>query len=485
LPEQIADYDPPNPKFDGASFTWSFTNHEPPTNPTLTFLRPSVWNDLLARRRAVQQNPNDANAHSSLGGVLRQLSAADSTRRDSYYAQAIAELETAVRLDPNQRSARQMLGVLYESRAGPPAGPRQTNYVLLATAQWETLASSDTSARKQLAEDYFYLGLDAQTRSAFPDALSYFDKAASLAPGGAGPLFTADRAAAQRRSLNIAWARDYLDKDNFPGASEKARLALGEAFIKSFYPPPFYVTFAGVTMSASSREMVFRLVPFASQAAELQKALNGIAEPLRRIGVEAGIAPVPESSDLELAITVQFTNSSDLDQKLAAIAQTIPDSPEWALVHTVVFPQALAWSAPGGWIMNSSSYQEQVDLSPACGVLEKQLENIAQALKPLDSAPATDAEAQLKQALLKNAQSGWQRALAQGRVRYRSGSDETNVDACTARTVAFAASPLRIEFVVVLAVISGGLLGLGILYVEWRRKIAQRNKLRHTTDKPL
>ncbi|MGE5264166.1 MAG: hypothetical protein ACM3S0_12365, partial [Acidobacteriota bacterium] len=143
LPEQIANYDPPNPDFDGARFTWNFTNHEPPTNPTLTFMRPSVWNDLLARRSAIQQNPNDANAHASLGSIFRQLSTVDSSRRDSYYAQAIAELETAVRLDPNQRSARQMLGTLYEIRAGTPAGPRQTAYVLLAAGQWETLASTD------------------------------------------------------------------------------------------------------------------------------------------------------------------------------------------------------------------------------------------------------------------------------------------------------------------------------------------------------
>jgi hypothetical protein len=222
-------------------------------------------------------------------------------------------------------------------------------------------------------------------------------------------------------------------------------------------------------MSPNSREMVFRLVPFASNTAELQNTLNGIVVPLSGVGVDPGIAPMPDSSDLTLDITVRFSNQSELDQKLAAITQAIPDRPEWALVRAVLSPRALAWSAPGGWITNSSSYQEQVDLSPACGILEKQLESIAQTLKPLDSAPATDTEAQLKRALLKNAQSGWQRSLAQGRVRYRAGSDEINVDACAARTVSFSSSSLRIEFVVVLAVIMGGLLGLGILYVEWYR----------------
>ncbi|MCL4395858.1 MAG: hypothetical protein M1482_13825, partial [Chloroflexi bacterium] len=209
--DQIVSFDPADPDFDGTSVTWHFTNKEPPANPSLTFLRPSVWDDLNAKRTAAQQNPNDPNAHAALGGLLRQLELVDSKRSDSFYAQAVAELEAAVRLDPNQLGARQALASLYESRAGPAAGPRRPAYVLLAAAQWQALASDDTNARKQLAEDDFYLGLDAQTRLDFADAADYYDKAQALAPDGAGPLFTPERLAEQRRSLNIAWARSLLD----------------------------------------------------------------------------------------------------------------------------------------------------------------------------------------------------------------------------------------------------------------------------------
>ena len=139
-PDQIVAADPPNPTFDGTSVTWLFLNHEPPINPSLTIVRPGLWDDLNSKRRAAQQNPGDVNTRAAIGGLLRQLALIDSPRHDAYYAQAVAELETAVRLDPTQRSSRQALASLYESRAGPAAGPRQSAYVLLALAQWEPLA---------------------------------------------------------------------------------------------------------------------------------------------------------------------------------------------------------------------------------------------------------------------------------------------------------------------------------------------------------
>ena len=464
-PEQIVAYDPPNTTFDGQELTWRFTGREPVANPTMTFLRPSLWADLLNRRRAVQQNQNDANAHAALGNLFRQLASIDSPRRDSYLSQAIAELETAARLDPNQRGARQALGALYESRAGPATGPRQTAYVQLAVAQWETLATTDAVARKQLAEDYFYLALDDQTRGEYADALAYFDKAATLAPNGAGPLFTSERAAAQRRVLNIAWARTLLEKDDYSSAADKARAALGDAFVKSFTPPPFYTTRTQITMAANTRTMVFRLAPFATRPAELQNTLNGIAAALSDVG---DVNVTNDNSDAILTIQVSFADQEDLKDKLSALAKALPDRPEWALLRAIMSPKALDWDVPGGLITNSTNYREEVDLTRACSTVEAQLQTIGQIVKPLENAPATDAEGQLKRSLLKNAQSGWQRVLAQGRVTYRAGANEVSVDACAARTVAVSASPMRVEFIGL--IIAGvGLFAMGLLFVVWRR----------------
>jgi hypothetical protein len=417
LLEQIIAYDPPNPTFDGASLTWLFQKYEPPANPTLTILRPSLWDTLLARRRAAQQNPNDANARAALGDLLVQLALSDSPRRDSFYAQATAELETATRLDPNQRSARQLLATLYESRAGPATGPRQAAYVLLAAAQWEALASNNANARKQLAEDYFYLGLDAQTRGAFADALVYFDKASALAPNGAGPLFTPQRAAAQRRALNIAWARALLDQNDSPTAAEKARIALGDAFMASVKPPSFYITRAQVTMSSHSRAMEFRLAPFAAQTAELQNTLRGVVSALRGAGADANVSF--DNPDYTLRITIPFNTRAALTDQFTILAKTLPDRVEWSLVRAVSLPNALAWEEPDELWAYTTRYREEVNLSAACGTFQAQLDAIAQSLAPLENAPTTDDEAQLKRALLKNARSGWQGALSSGQVTFQ------------------------------------------------------------------
>jgi hypothetical protein len=471
-PEQLVAYDPANATFDGASLTWLFLTHEPPANPTLTFIRPSLWDELVNRRRAVQQNGNDANARASLGSLLRQLAQADSSRRESYQTQAIAELEMATRLDPSQRAARQGLAALYESRAGPAAGPRQTAYVQLAVAQWEALSSGDAAARKQLAEDYFYLGLDAQTRRAFADALAYFDKAAALAPGGAGPLFTSERAAAQRRALYVAWARALAESDDFAGASARARVALGDAFMASFQSPPFYLAHTTVAMSANTRSMAFRFIPFALSPDELTKALNDVASALRKAGADVTVAP--GSSDRTLTVAIPFENVSDLNAKLNALAKNIPIQAEWSVLHAVLSPDELVWDSSGASLLTSARYQERINLSDACGILDGQSQAIDRGLKPLENAAANDAEAQLKRALLTQAKSGWQRARAQGDVTYSTGRDSTSVEACAARTVAFSSTPWRVEMIAGIAV-GFWVVGMIVLFVVWSTRV-RRNR---------
>lgn len=461
--EQIVAYDPPNPEFDGQSLTWRLTGKEPAANPALTILRPSVWDDLNVKRRATLQNPNDANGRAAFGNLLRQLASLDSPRRDSFYMQAIAELETAVRLDPNQRAARQALGALYESRAGPASGPRQAAYVQLAVVQWEALAPADATARKQLAEDYFYLGLDAQTRGAFADALTYYDKASARAPGGVGPLFKPEYAAAQRRALNLAWARALLEQDDAAAAIPKARAALGDKFMAAFNPPLFYVTRAQVTTTAQARALSFTLMPLGASD-ELQNAVSGVVASLRAAGADANMAA--DGANIVLSLEITFENRAARDGALAALAQTLPDRAEWALVRAALSPSQIEWSESDEFFTRATSYREAVDLSPACAEFTAAVNEISKNLTPLASASANDDEAQLKRALFRFAQRGWQSALSFSRVTYRAGAEEARVDACAARTLAWSSSTWRPERVGwVVAVIELG--GIGILAARW------------------
>ncbi len=462
--EQIIAYDPPDPEFDGKSLTWRHISKLPTANPTLTFLSPPIWNEWLAKRREVQTNPNNVAARLALGNLLRHLAQFDSPRRDSFYAQAIAELETAIRLDPNQRAARQMLAALYEARAGEATGPRNVAYVQLAIAQWEKL-TDDANARKQLAEDYFYLGLEAQTRRAFASAAAYYDQAIALAPNGAGPLFTLERLTAQRRALNLAWANTLLEQNDTEAALPLARAALGDAFMATFTPPLFHVTSAHVTTAASLRTMQWALTPL--REAETQNEASGVVARWRAAGADAHLAS--DGTHLLLTLTVPHQTPLQLRDAMRALADALPTRAEWAPVRAVLSPGDIDWQESEEWFTHATQYREAVDLSMACRAFAGQLDTLTQNLKTPENSASNDEETQLKRALLRYAQRGWQATLASGRAVYRAGAKEERVEPCAAKTLVWSSSTWRPERV---AVVVGGieLVGIVILIVRWRRK---------------
>jgi hypothetical protein len=466
-PEQIIAYDPPGPTFDGNSLTWLFQNYQALAQPNVTIIKPSVWNDLLARRRAARQNPNDANAHAMLGNLYRTLAQIDSPKSESYYAQAVAELETAARLDPSSKSARQSLAMLYEARAGPASGPRKATYVQLAAQNWQALASTDPSVRKQLAEDYFYLGLDAQTRRSFADAQKYFDQASSLAPAGAGPLFTLDRANAQKRSLNLTWGRQSIDNGDYATALDRAQVALGDAFTKSFRAPDFTVTRAQVATAADIRTFVFILTPFAATPEEVKNTASGVAIAARALGADGSIAN--EGSNIILTISVPFQSAAQLTSRQAALAKFLGAQPDWALVRAVLSPTELAWSENNQSIAGTVHYREGVDLAGACKTFTDQLQPIAQSLAPLENIAANDDERQFRRAILKSTQSAWQGAQAQG-VIYLAGSDVFAVEPCTIRVIS--SSPFSIQplGIVVISIPILVVIGVTLLLVARRNR---------------
>ncbi|MCX7837905.1 MAG: hypothetical protein N2559_00390 [Anaerolineae bacterium] len=460
--EQIIAYDPPDPEFDGTSLTWRHISKLPTANPTLTFLRPSVWNDLQAKRRDALTNPNNANARFALGNLLRQLAQLDSPRRDSFYSQATAELETAVRLDPNHRAARQALAALYEARAGDATGSRNPAYVQLAIAQWEKLMD-DANARKQLAEDYFYLGLDAHTRRAFADAAAYYDKAHALAPNGAGPLYTPERLAAQRRALNVAWANALLDQNDWDAALPKARAALGDAFLATVTPPTFHITSAQVNTATATRTMRFTLTPL--RVAETQNDVSGVIAAWRAAGADVNLAS--DGTNFVLTLTVPHQTPLQLRDAMRTLAALLPARAEWALVRAILSPSDIDWQETDEWLTHTMQYREAVDLSSACRAFTTQLDTLTQNLKSLENISADDDEAQLKRALLRYAQRGWQATLASGHAIYRAGAQEARVEPCTAKTLKWSSSvwrPVRVAIVVGLI----ELVGIIVLLARWR-----------------
>lgn len=427
--EQIIATDPPNSSFDGNSVTWLFQNNEPLTNPYLALIKPSIWSNLLARRRAARQNPNDSDAHTALGSLYLSLSQYDTPKRDSLSAQGIAELESSIRADPNNYSARQLLAALYEARAGPAIGPRNSAYVQLAVENWQVLATNDGNARRQLAEDYFSLGIDAQTRGAYADAQNYFDRAALTFPGGAGPLFTLDRESTQKHTLNLSWMRSALNQEDTALAMSRARVQFGDGFVDSFQVPTFFVTHSSVTTGEDRRKLEFTLARFGAPSNEWQNQLNRIVTSAQAVGIESSL----DDRNSTVIFTIPFEDVAQLESRQTALADALGDLTEWALVRSILSPMEFDWSVSKQNFEESTRYQEYVDLGSACSRLNAQVQSISQSLAALGN--AADEDSSVKRALLQNAQRGWQSGVDQANVTYRVGLREFPIEPCATRDI--------------------------------------------------
>ncbi len=415
--EQFIALDPSVPDFNGEELSWLWLDFNPNADPGVTLIRPSLWADLLNKRAAAVQNPDNGGLHLALGRVYQQLAAEESARRDNFLAQAIAELETAARLDPKNVDAVTQLAQLYENRAGPAGGPRDENYVALALAQWQNLIGTraDAVGRKQSAEDSFYLGITARSRGENEQALKFFEDAANFSPRGAGPLYTPEHFATEMQAVQIALARAAEEQDQITTALAHARAAFGKEFDLTPAPPvpSFALDRALVDTTTAERRIVLNLAAYPGPSDQARQAVDAVVAGLNQTG-GGSAAQVATESDYGLLITVPFNSDRDLENRLTRLARGFPDREDWDVVRAVVDSPAIAWSEQTDTFTHAMRYREEVDLASAQEPLQSNLNELSKAIGTLETAPAQDDRAQLRLGLLRDAQEWWQHRLATG-----------------------------------------------------------------------
>lgn len=415
--EQFVALDPSVPDFDGEELSWLWINFNPVADPGITVIRPSLWTDLLNKRAAAVQNPDNAGLHLALGRVYQQLAAPESARRDNFLAQAIAELETAARLDPKNVDAVTVLAELYENRAGPAAGPRDENYVALALAQWQDLIGTraDADARKQSAEDSFYLGISARSRGENEQALKFFQDAANFSPRGAGPLYTPQHFATEMQAVQIALARSAVEQGQITSALAHARAAYGRDFDLTPAPPlpSFALDRALVDTTTAERRIVLNLAAYPGPSDQARQAVDAVVAGLNQVG-GGSAAQVATESDYGLLITVPFNSDRDLENRLTQLARGFPEREDWNVLRAVVESPAIKWSEQTDTFTHAMRYREEVDLASAQEPLQSNLNDLSKAIGTLETSPTQDDRAQLRLSLLRNAQEWWQSRLATG-----------------------------------------------------------------------
>lgn len=452
--EQFIALDPTVPQFDGKKLTWVWTNLNPESDPAVTLIKPSLWDALAQGRAAAAQAPDDANAHWNVGQVYQQLASVESPRRDNFLAQAVAEYETAARLEPGNVRAVRTLAELYENRAGAPNGPREVTYLALAMAQWQKLigSQSDADARRQLAEDSFYLALDARGREQYDRALKYLDDARAFAPGGAGPLYTPEHWSNELKAVHIAAARAAAADQDMQGAMAHTRAAFGDKFdLAPLLPSPaFALNRATITTRYNERRIVLRLVPYPAPTDAAQQAVLKVVAALNASGAATAQFDQDASSYI-ITLTVPFNDDGDLVNRLTRLARAVPDRADWALVRAALVPAQLEWRTRDQALLRAVHYRETVDLVGGQAAIQAMLNDLSAAIGKLSAAPPDDPEPQLKLALLSHAQDWWYKSLSALVLAYELdlGNGVTrdwSMSVGATRTLEYNADTLRPEF---------------------------------------
>lgn len=479
--EQFIALDPDVPEFDGKKITWLWQTFKPEADPGVTFIRSSLWQTLNAARAAVAQNPDDANAQLALGRVYQTLASQPSPRRDNFLAQAVAALETAARLAPDNADAVETLARLYEQRAGAATGPRDSNYITLAMTQWQKLIGTraDAAARAQLAEDSFYLALDAHTRGEYARELRLLDDARNFAPDGAGPLYTSERLNNQLELAQLAAARADINAGDLSRALAHARAVFGDNFQIAAQLPAdaFALNHARVKTALRQREIIFKLNPYPAPSDAAMNALDAVVAALNQ--THAGQARLDaDANSYTLTLSVPFENENDLRNRLARLAAALPARGDWALARAILVPAALEFSTDADIFAQRVHYLEQVDLGSGQRELQTMLNAMSAQIGELSGAPSDDQAAQLKLALTSHAQQWWYNALGALTLTYEldAGSGATRawtISIGAPRTLQYDAEIIRGEWYFIGAAVGVGILLLvvfGLALLTRRRK---------------
>lgn len=483
--EQFLAFDPFTPDFDGQTLTWSAVTFEPSANMGVMLVRPSDWQRLLAQRLAVTQNVNDISGHITLGNTYTEFAAVPSIRRDSFLLLALAEYEIAARLDPKNVTARSQLGQIYEARAGAPTGTRNTNYVALALDQWQNLlgTSLEAEAKRHLAEDNFYLGVDARLRQEYETAVKFLTAARTYAPNGMPPTFTPERLSAENKAALIAWARALAERGDLANALGKARDANGGNYVLAAMPPlpTFAVTSVQVTTNSVERLVTLRVIGLPERAPETDEAFNRLAATLTRANV-ASIDATVNGTERVVTIRLLYSTDAELALKQQKLAQAFGEDEAWSVVRALLVPAALQIEHTRDAATDHTLYREVFDLTARAR--QNRLDALSRAISDLDKAKPDDDAAQLQRALLKQMYAWLKNASAGNAAKIEfvtpdGARQEWTLTFNDARELSLERTSLRPE----VAIILGGVLmavtvtGVGLWWVFRKRRAEQGEQL--------
>lgn len=363
--EQILDPRPATMQYDGQQLGWHLVAFEPASQGDVEFayITRGLWARVEAARAAVALEPSATN-HRTLGALYLIL--AD---RPAFFAQAVAELETAVALDPTDVETRRTLAQAYQARG---LSTNNIAYLELAIRHWEqaqALAPDDVLILANLRRCHYALAQALSGQRAYRQALQHLETALAL-PAASLPDDDVGNAALlqQRDRTRRLWAAYLFESGRDPEAVAVLRV-LGDPYEADYqaYALPFARIHGQVSTQIGSaggtRQITLTWTPGLTDVAALGQRLQAQVP-------EAHIQVLPADRGIEIRLT--FANVTELRRSLAALGQGLPTSPAWDPLRAILIASELSYTENDAFLWREVRYRETLPLhTPAADLLRR------------------------------------------------------------------------------------------------------------------
>lgn len=379
--EQILTAVPAGAEFDGLELTWYWTNYEPQEDVRVTFVRPSLWEQITEARSAALESPRSAEVHQRLASLYQRLAPTvgfTTTLGAPFSAMAVAEWEAAKESATMSADGDLLcrvhgeLAAFYRERAYRPDGTVDVLHLHqlveeLSGAYPDCRASGlEAGVWNEILGGYFILADDARRKGRYETAVEYIEKASALS--ARHPDLDPVGLNQERRLLMLQWIHDLLEKGRTDLAIKLAReeLSLAELGPVVELSPRFGAIQLAVHTSPERRRfaMSLRPPPFPLSLDQTHEAVNILQKRLQdALGKEVEMR-VTENVHL-LEWTVPLDSAAVLVQRQARLAYALPEWPEVAFVVQALLPESFELENAGTWLKHVVRYKEVVDTTVA------------------------------------------------------------------------------------------------------------------------
>ncbi|MBU0494011.1 MAG: hypothetical protein KKA73_30965 [Chloroflexi bacterium] len=375
--EQILDAYPADAVYDGQQLSWYFLALEPTQDVGFSYITGQLWGQITAARALVTADPTVANR---LALARIYLTLAD---RETFFAQAVAQLEQAIQGDAANIEARRLLAQAYEER-----GLAQNNaaYLELAIRYWgevRALDPADATVTARLRQNHHALAQTLVMQQAYEPALTHLDAALALPAAGSD---ISDATLIQvRDEARRAWAAHLFANDQATQAVSVLR-ALGEPYETDYqaYAPALAGLRGQITTriqaSGGTRRITVAWVPFATDA------LTGTAALPAMLQAQVPQAQVQLAADgLGIEVGLAFGSVTELREMLQALGQGVPPGADWDPVRAVLTSGSLSYDEQDTLFWWQARYRESVPLREPALAASQRRQNLAALIADLSS----------------------------------------------------------------------------------------------------